>query len=156
MIPVKGSAFEGSGPGLIRVVGSFTTNGSNAVVSTKPSKNNITITRKGAGIYIAKYAQAGLSVVDSRASIGPNSNIVGAGSVAVLTAVPGYAVISSDFMTSDGTNYKADATNTTFLILCLNAANNALSDVYSLGNTSSKANFRLSFEVVLATSAMNQ
>lgn len=156
MITLKGEALEGSGPGLVRVVGSFTTSSGNAVINTRPSKGDFTVTRKAAGVYIVKYQQAGTTVVNSSATLGYAANVIGNGSVGVATAVPGYTIISTDFMTSDGTSYKSDSTNTTMLILCFNSANNALSDVYTLSNTSSKPNVRLSFEYIISTSTMNQ
>lgn len=155
MIPVKGVALEGSGPGLVRVVGSFTTSNTNAIINTRPSKSNVTITRKAAGVYLVKYAQAGVSLVMADPQLGYATNIIGNGSVAVGTALPGYCIASQDFMSSDGTSYKADSTSTTVLILVFNSTNNALSDIYTLSNTSSKPNLRLSFELILATSSMN-
>jgi len=157
MSVVLGGIARDMSSGLIRVSGSFTTNASNAVVGTRPSKGEFTVTRKAAGVYVVTMNMATVSVVESSAQIGPASAVVGAGSVAFLTAMPGYAVASQDFMTTDsgGTHYAKDATNKSILVLVLAAANNAASDVYSLGNTSSVANYRCSFEFILATSSLN-
>src|SRR5579872_1576884 len=150
MSVVLGGIARDLSPGLIRLSGSFTTSSGNAVITTRPSKGEFTVTRKAAGVYVVSCNMATVSVVEGSAQIGPASNIVGAGSVSLLTAMPGYAVASQDYMSSDGTHYSADTTNKNFLILVLAAANNALADIYSLGNTSSKPNFRCSFEFILA------
>lgn len=157
MSQLLGAVARDVSPGLIRVSGSFTTNASNAVVNIRPGKGEFTVTRKAAGVYVVTSNLATLSVVNADAQIGHTSNIVGAGSVSLATAVPGYTICPADYMTTDaaGTHYAADSTNKNFLILVLNSANNALSDIYSLSNTSSKANYRVGFEFILATSGLN-
>lgn len=162
MFTTKGLALEGSGPGLVRVVGSFTTLSNGTPTLIRPGKGNFTVTRKAQGVYVVAYQQAGLSVVASNAIIGEDANIVGGGSVAFDTTVPGTVTISKDFMTCDAgaTHYAADTTNKSMLILVYAAASNptslTLTDVYGLGNTSSKANYRVSFEYIIATSTENQ
>jgi hypothetical protein len=138
----------------MRVTGSFTTTSGNAITGSRPSKGEFTVTRKAAGVYVVTFNQSFASVVYGDADVGPATNVIGAGSVSLLTAKPGYAICSQDFMSSDGTHYSTDSNNAV-LILVLAAANNALADVYSLGNTSSKANFRVGFEYILASSGLN-
>jgi hypothetical protein len=160
MQTLKAVARDGCGPGLVRLSGEFTTNSSNAVVTTRPSKSNVTITRSAAGVYLIAYIEPCLTVVSSSVSLGPATAVVGTGSVAFATAPPGLCWISKDFMTSDGSgHYKSDATLTTLLCLVTNfnsGAGGTLTDVYGLGNTSSVANYRLSYDIVLSTSTMNQ
>jgi hypothetical protein len=122
----------------------------------RPTRSNLTITETATGVYLCKYAQAGLSIVSARADVVLASAIIGSGSTSFNTAVPGYAVISGDFMSGGTSYYAADSTQTTFVILCIVAANNALGHVYGLGNTSSVANYRISYDVVMSTSTYNQ
>ncbi len=153
-------AFE-CGPGLKRFCGSFTTNSAGTtILNQRPSKNEVTITRKAQGVYLVVLNQPSLSVVMADAWLGYASAIVGAGSVSLGTTVMGTVNCSADYMSSDGTHYSADTTNTSFLILVYAAASNptslTLTDVYGLGNTSGVANFRVCYEFQVATSTMNQ
>ena len=146
--PLKGPGIEGSGPGLVRVVGSFAITAS-APAALKPSKGNFTVTRKAAGVYVVQYAQAALSVAYSDANVGPAA---GVGTGALITAVPAYAVASKDFLDASASNFVQDISangkaGRKLLVLVFNAANNALADV--------PANYRCAFEFVLCTSAMN-
>lgn len=159
MFTLKGGSSEGAGPGLIRLVGSFTTDSNNKILNQRPSKSNVTITRKATGVYTLAYSQATLSVVSSRVQLGQATNI---GTASVPTSVIGEVMISADFMTTNagGTAFAADTTNTTLVVLCFAAASNPTSltaaDVYTLGNTSSLPNYRICYDIVLATSTMNQ
>jgi hypothetical protein len=156
VITLKGAALEGSGGGIVRLTGSFTTLSNGTTTTVRPSKGNFTVTRVNTGVYVVKYQQAALSVVSARCELGAGAGLA-TGNVAFQTALFGYATISQDFMTTNANvNYAADTTNTSLLILCYNSSDNALTDVYTLSNTSSKANLRLSFDVTLATSAMNK
>lgn len=164
MHPIGSPAFEGTGPGLLRVTGSFTTDSTGAIIKVqRPTRNECTITRVAAGVYNLKLNQPAISVIKAVAFLGYTAAIIGtSGTVALPTTYPGNVNMSADFMTCDstGAHFATDSTNSQFLILCYAAASNqtslTLTDVYGLGNTSSVANYRITFEIQVATSTMNQ
>jgi len=160
VITLKGNATEGSGTGLVRIAGSFTTNSGGTPILVRPSKGNFTVTRKAAGVYVVSYQQAGLSVVMNDSWVTYSKAIVGAGSVALGTSVLGNVNVSGDFMTSDSTHYTSDATNKNVLVLVYAAASNptslTLTDVYGLGNTGGVANYRVAIEICISTNTYNQ
>jgi len=161
MQTLGGVAIEGGGYGLKRISGSFTTLSNGTPTGIRTTKGNFTVTRNAQGVYTVQYAQPGISVVFADAWLTYASAIVGAGSVSLGTAELGVVNCSGDFMTSDGTHYTADTTNSKFLILVYNAGSNhtslSLTDVYSLtaGNTSGVANVRVNFEFQVATDSSN-
>lgn len=146
MVPLKANGLEGSGPGLVRVSGSFAVV-SNAISKSRPSKGNFTVVRKAAGVYVVTYQQAFLSVVSAGAQIG---DAAGQSGSSFRTGVGAYTWVSQDFMTCNGavTQYLTDTTQKAMLILVFNTSNNALTDVPS--------NTRLSFDFCFASSTMNQ
>jgi len=156
-----GPAIEGTGFGLKRIAGSFTTLSNGTPTGLRPSKGDFTVTRNAQGVYTVQFAQPGISVIMADGWITYASAIVGAGSVSLGTTVLGEVNVSGDFMTCDAANthYAADTTNSKFLVLVYAAASNptslTLTDVYGLGNTGGVANFRCNFEFMIATSPAN-
>lgn len=161
---LKGPAIEGSGFGLVRVVGSFTTNASGTPISVRPSKSNCTVTRAAQGVYVVTYTQPCLSIVNADAWLGFSAAYIGtSGTVAVPTAELGVVNVGADFMNSNSTpDFTTPTSNNSFLIAVYNAGSNhtslSLTDIYSLtaGNTSGAANTRCMFEFVVSTSTANQ
>jgi len=154
-----GPAIEGTGFGLKRIAGSFTTLTGGTPTGLRPSKGDFTVTRNAQGVYTVQFSQPGISVIMADGWIGYSSAIVGAGSVSLGTSVLGSVNVAADFMTSDGTHYTADTTNSKFLVLVYAAASNptslTLTDVYGLGNTSGVASYRCCFEFMISTSPAN-
>ncbi len=134
------------GPGLVRVSGSFAIV-SSAVSASRPSRPAGTVVRKAAGKYLFTLNQAFNSVEGAGGWIGPAAGKAGA---ALDAAVPGYVIVSQDFMTFDATNanYASDSTNKNLVIITLNSANNAIAEVPS--------NYRCNFWAVLCESALNK
>lgn len=156
MITLKAAALEGSGPGLFRLTGSFTTLSNGLPTLIRPNKGNFTVTRKTNGVYVIGYQQSTLSVVRADVSVGPSSALI-AGNGALDVKPAGFALITADFATANAANYATDTTNKNLVIAVFpNATSSATVDVYTLGNTSSKASYRVSFDVTLASSTMNQ
>lgn len=145
---IKGTGFEGSGPGLVRVSGSFAVASSAVVVTgsqkVRPKLGNFTVTRKALGVYVIAYQQAMVSVVSSGAQIG---DAAGQSGQAFRTGVGAYTWVSQDFMTVNGAQYLADPTNKLMLILVFNTSNNSLTEL--------PANTRLSFDFCFAQSVQN-
>lgn len=146
MITLKGAGSEGSGPGLVRISGSFALSGT-TITATRPSKGNFTVTRRGTGVYVVAYQQQGLSVVSAGAQLG---DATGQSGQVFRTGVGAYTWMSQDFMTVNAavTQYLTDPTKKLMLILVFNSGNNALVDI--------PANTRCSFDYCIATSTMNQ
>lgn len=156
MFTLKGSGSEGSGPGLVRVSGSFTTLANGTVTLTRPSKGDFTVTRLATGVYQFTYQQATLSVVSAGCQLGAATADSG---VAFDVNPPGFCIISADYMVANvaNTQYLTDTSNKNLIILCFTApTSGSLTDVYSLGNNNSVAKYRLSFDITFATSTMNQ
>jgi hypothetical protein len=142
---LKAESFEATGPGLIRMSGSFALSGTTPT-ALRPKIGNFTVTRMAAGVYVVTYVQPMKSVVTASAQIGDSS---GASGNALRTGVGGYVWMSQDWMTTNanGTQYLADTTFTKQLILSFNTALSALVDL--------PANTRCSFDSTLASSALN-
>lgn len=156
MITLKAEGLEGSGPGIFRVGGSFTTLSNGTPTKIRPSKGNFTVTRKAQGVYVINYQQAGLSIANAAVNIGPTAALAGQ---SVDVNPPGFATLSADFLTtnSNGTQYAADATNRNVVLLVFSSpTSSSLVDVYGLGNQGGVAKYRVNFELMICASTMNQ
>ena len=132
------------GPDIVVVEGSFVINGTPAIATVRPHAiSGVTLTYAAVGVYKVLLDQPFQSVLDSSVFVGPDSTATGA----LLTGPNCFPTISQGFLTCDagGANFAADTTSKKLLILVNNLGH--LIDV--------PTNYRLSYHIVLAESALN-
>lgn len=136
------------GPGLVRVSGSFEVNAAGAVVNTRPSRPGWNCVANATGVYVVTLDQAFLSVVHSDSQIAPATE---GGNIALPTAIPsgGFSMVTKDFFTANTANLITDTTNKNVVITVFTAPTGG-----SAANVA--ANYRCSFELILAESAVNK
>ena len=132
------------GPDLVVVEGSFTVNATPALALVRPHNiSGVTLKYVAVGVYTLLLDQPFQSVQGARTFVGPATAVTGA----LLTGPNCFPTISQDFLTCDagGANFAADTTSKKMLILVNNLGH--LVDV--------PTNYRLSYHIVLAESALN-
>jgi hypothetical protein len=133
----------------VLVTGSFAMNGTNINAnSIHPNRPDFSLTRFAAGVYGITLTAPSQAVVSADAEIGPDTPIGVNSTTPVATALTYQPVISQQWLTAlaNGTNYAPDSTNTKLVISLPNGS--ALIDV--------PANYRCSFQIVVAESALTK
>jgi hypothetical protein len=131
------------------VTGSFSMNGTNINAnSIHPNRPDFSLNRFAAGVYGITLTAPAQAIVSADAEVGPDLPIGVNSTTPIPTANTAQPMISQQFLTAlaNGTNYAADNTNTKMVMSLTNGS--ALIDI--------PANYRCSFQIILAESALTK